>query len=150
MMTLKQTSDGESGEIARSVATDNLGNVIVTGLFSSEPITFGNSGINSVRGFNMFVAKLGSTPTGIADLQNSSDFIVYPNPGNGLFILKSQFKIKTIEVYTISGSRIYRQDPIKESRSVEIDISRYPAGIYMVNLFDGWKRYTEKIVKSED
>ena len=147
---IKQTSDGESGEIARSVATDPSGNVIVTGLFGSEPITFGNSGISSVRGFNMFVAKLGSTPTGIADLQNSSDLIVYPNPGTGHFILKSERRIKTIEVYTVSGSKIYTHNPTKERGSVEIDISSFPSGVYIVSLFDGKKRYSEKMVKSEN
>lgn len=147
---IKQTSDGESGEIARSVATDPLGNVLVSGLFSSEPITFGNSKINSVRGFNMFIAKLGSTPTGIADLPNSSDFIFYPNPGNGRFILQSKFEVKAIEIYNVSGSKIYTHNLIKKQGPEEIDISAFPSGIYMVSLFDGRKRYTGKLIKSED
>ena len=147
---IKQTSEGQSGENARSVEVDGVGNVFVSGAFRSEPIFFGSTELNSNRGFDLFVAKLGSTPTAISDVKNTSEFIIYPNPGNGNFILQSKFEVKAIEIYTISGSRIYARNLIKKQGSEEIDISAFPAGIYMVSLFDGKKRYTEKLIMRKD
>jgi len=147
---IKQTSEGQSGENARSVEVDGVGNVFVSGAFRSEPIFFGSTELNSNRGFDLFVAKLGSTPTAISDVKNTSECIIYPNPGNGNFILQSKFEVKAIEIYTISGSRIYARNLIKKKGSEEIDISAFPAGIYMVSLFDGKKRYTEKLIMRKD
>lgn len=100
---IKQTSEGKSGEIARSLITDNLGNVIITGLFSSEPLTFGTTALNSERGFNMFIARLGAASTGTEDLSNAGEFYIFPNPGDGQFTIKTDEIINSMEVYSISG-----------------------------------------------
>jgi hypothetical protein len=147
---IKQTSDGESGENARSVEVDGAGNVIVSGAFRSEPIFFGTSELNSNRGADLFVAKMGSAPTGITESENTREFIIYPNPGNGRYTLQTKFDIKTVEIYTISGSKIYARNLLKKQGPEEIDISSFPSGIYMLSLFDGRRRYTEKLIMRND
>ncbi len=147
---IKQTSDGESGENARSVEVDGAGNVMISGEFHSKPIFFGATELNSNRGFDLFVAKLGSKPTGIAGLKNTGEFVIYPNPGSGRFIIQSKFEVKAVEIFTVSGLKIYARNFIKNQGSEEIDISEFPSGIYMVSLFDGKKRYTEKLIIRKD
>lgn len=143
---IKQTADGKSGESAISVATDNTGNVIITGFFSSEPLTFGSTGLNSERGLNMFTAKLGSGTTRINEFTDNSGLSVYPNPGNGVFTLKAGGIIYSADVYTISGTKIYSlHKPIRQT-STEINLSGLKPGIYlMVANVDGLKQ-TQKLI----
>jgi hypothetical protein len=143
---IKQTSDGTSGESAVSVATDNSGNVIITGFFSSEPLTFGTTGLNSVRGFNMFVAKLGSAPTKSVDLSNSGEFNIYPNPGNGRFTLTSAGTIHSIDIYSISGVKVFNMNNINTQNNSEINLTSFSPGIYLLKANVSGKQYSRKII----
>lgn len=147
---VKQTSDGESGENARSVEVDGAGNVIISGTFRSEPIFFGATELNSNRGSDLFVAKLGSTATGITDLQNGSNLIVYPNPGNGQFTLKSNFNISRIEIYDLTGSKVFSKNLSGQRASEAINIEGAPSGIYFIRAFDGQISRTKKLIIRKD
>jgi hypothetical protein len=143
---IKQTSDGTSGESAVSVTTDNSGNVIITGFFSSEPLTFGTTGLNSVRGFNMFVAKLGSVPTASVDLSNSGEFNIYPNPGNGRFTLTSAGTIHSIDIYSISGVKVFNMNNINTQNNSEINLTSFSPGIYLLKANVSGKQYSRKLI----
>ncbi len=143
---IKQTSDGKSGEAARAVATDNSGNVIITGFFSSEPLTFGTSNLNSVRGFNMFIAKLGSVPTATVDLSNVGEFTIFPNPGNGQFTFRTDGIINSIDIYSISGEKVYSRNKIKQQMYERIDLSALSQGIYILKANVSGKQYSRKLV----
>ena len=143
---IKQTSDGASGESAVSVATDNSGNVLVTGFFGSEPIIFGTSSISSVRGFNMFVAKLGSVPTGTEDLSNAGEFNIFPNPGNGLFTLRTDRIINSVDVFSISGEKIYSHPNIKQPIYERINLSALSPGIYIMKANVEGRQYSRKLI----
>jgi len=143
---IKQTSDGKSGETARSVATDNSGNVIITGFFSSEPLTFGTTGLNSERGFNMFIAKLGSIPTATKDLSNTGKFIVYPNPGNGRFILTTAGTIHSIDIYSVSGAKVFNINNVNGQMITELNLTSLSPGIYLMKANIKDKQYTQKLI----
>jgi hypothetical protein len=143
---IKQTSDGKSGETARSVATDNSGNVIITGFFSSEPLTFGTTGLNSVRGFNMFIAKLGSVPTATKDLSKTGEFIVYPNPGNGRFILTTAGTIHSIDIYSVSGAKVFNINNVNGQMITELNLTSLSPGIYLMKANIKDKQYTQKLI----
>ncbi len=144
---IKQTADGKSGESAVSVATDNIGNVIITGFFSSEPLTFGSTGLNSERGFNMFTAKLGSGTTGISDVvADASGFSVYPNPGSGIFTLKTDGIIHSIDIYSISGGKVFSQTNINQSLYTKVNLSALTSGIYLIKANIEGKQYSRKLI----
>ncbi len=143
---IKQTADGKSGESAISVATDNSGNVIITGFFSSEPLTIGSTGLNSERGFNMFVAKLGSVPTATNDLSSIGEFIVYPNPGNGRFTLTTSGTIHSIDIYSISGVKVFNMNNINIQMNTEINLTSFSPGIYLLKANVSGKQYSRKII----
>lgn len=143
---IKQTSAGNSGETARSVATDNSGNVIITGFFSSDPLTFGTTGLNSVRGFNMFIAKLGSVPTAIVDLSNTGEFYIYPNPGNGRITLTAEGTIYSIDIYSISGVKVFNMNNINSVIITEINLTSFTPGIYLMKANIEGKQYSRKLI----
>jgi hypothetical protein len=70
-----QAGSGSNSEEAKDVATDNLGNVYITGTFESSSITFGSITLTATSGTNLFVVKYDAagtvqwakTATGIAE-----------------------------------------------------------------------------------
>lgn len=72
---------------------------------------------------------------------------LYPNPTKD--ILNIDFngtKFKTLEVYSIDKKIITRD--VSSLNIIEINLSQYPTGIYMVNLIDSsGKAYSNKVIK---
>jgi hypothetical protein len=86
--------------------------------------------------------------TGI-DNKNNIDFEVkvYPNPTiDKIVIVFPEIKDNvTITLTTINGKEIYNNNAI--SNYSEIDLKRYPKGVYVLNLFAKGKYKTVKIIK---
>ncbi|MGE8525536.1 T9SS type A sorting domain-containing protein [Chryseobacterium rhizosphaerae] len=73
---------------------------------------------------------------------------LYPNPTND--ILNIDFngnKFKTLEVYSIDAKKIITKE-VSSMNFVEVNLSQYPAGIYMITLIDSnGKTYPNKVIK---
>ncbi|MCD9619332.1 T9SS type A sorting domain-containing protein [Chryseobacterium gleum] len=73
---------------------------------------------------------------------------LYPNPTKD--ILNIDFngkKFKTLEVYSIDAKKIITKE-VSSLNTTEVNLSQYPAGIYMVTLIDSTgKKYPNKIIK---
>jgi hypothetical protein len=77
---------------------------------------------------------------GINDDEINSAIVIYPNPTSGLITIEGE-DIEVVEVFDISGKSIYKtviersgamtQSPIK---MLNIDLSTYSKGIYLVNV----------------
>ncbi|MHB8259379.1 MAG: T9SS type A sorting domain-containing protein [Bacteroidia bacterium] len=85
----------------------------------------------------------------IKQASGSNQVLVYPNPANDVLNLTiNQFdnlKKNNVEVYNMLGECIHRQ--IAASSNFQIDISSYPAGIYMVQITTDNFTETKRIVK---
>jgi hypothetical protein len=86
---------------------------------------------------NSILIRIPCIPTGpdveredIGDLDNSSDFLIYPNPGTGIFNIISNDG--ELFIYNSMGELIYTQN-IRYKNSI-IDISEFSNGVYFVNL----------------
>jgi PKD repeat protein len=55
--------------------------------------------------------------------------MVYPNPGEGIFIFKDNKNAKTVEVFNLTGVLI-----LSESNSKQINLSDFPKGIYFARI----------------
>ena len=75
------------------------------------------------------------------------EVVVYPNPTNGLlFMAESHLLIKSWEVYDMQGRRMHYQQPGYPVN--RIDISSYPAGMYLIRIMDSENHYhMQKITK---
>lgn len=76
-------------------------------------------------------------------------FIVTPNPTDGLI----QLTMKTdgacdVEILRMDGVRVLVQHDIApENNSIQIDLSAYPPGVYLISVNNNGKKFTQKIVR---
>ena len=76
-------------------------------------------------------------------------FIVTPNPTDGLI----QLTMKTdgacdVEILRMDGVRVLVQHDIApENNSLQIDLSAYPPGVYLISVNNNGKKFTQKIVR---
>jgi hypothetical protein len=82
-----------------------------------------------------------------AEKISSLGIIIYPNPGNGLFAVEindgSTIRPLRIAVYNLAGQSIIQNILLNEDR-ITMDISGYPAGLYLITVNDG---YNIKVLK---
>ena len=69
----------------------------------------------------------------------------FPNPTSGKLTIQSEREIKSINIYSITGAKVYSRP--KDQTSNEIDLSSYNNGIYVVVVNDGVKNHTLKVIK---
>lgn len=85
--------------------------------------------------------------TGVEEnVSGTEDFSIFPNPTNGIFLIKSNNGINEIKIYNVLGEKIYKIKDCKQMKSIEINLSYYPKGVYFVKINDNNKIYTQKIL----
>jgi hypothetical protein len=75
-----------------------------------------------------------------------SEFTFYPNPCKGKLTINSSNPLGAIEIYSITGNRIYSDNTIQQQTSNEIDLTGYAKGVYIVKMYSGTKYYTQKLI----
>ena len=88
------------------------------------------------------------TPLTSAEIMDKTLANLYPNPTSGKFIL--HFEIPgtySVTILTMSGKVLQCQ--IINDQINRMDISNYPAGIYLVMIDDGKQKSTMRVVKEE-
>jgi hypothetical protein len=147
--TAEQDTGSSGGGVLFSLNTDGTGFkslVRFTGKNGGTPTgaltlsvtgdtLFGTAG-GGTNGYGI-IYSLGPLPTGIDELNSSDETVrLYPNPNNGLFNLELPRVTKlSIQIYNMLGEQIFTNNyPILASRSISIDISNQPMGIYLYRL----------------
>ena len=74
-----------------------------------------------------------TAPSNVDEQGNNSDFIIYPNPTNGLFTIETQ-KSCVVSITNVIGQEIikYNHDGINP---LSVDLDGYEKGIYTVKLY---------------
>ena len=71
---------------------------------------------------------------------------IYPNPSSELLRIKSDFTITSLSLYTSTGSSIYRIQSLK-SNDVELNLSPYPTGLYLLQVETDKGTWIEKVIR---
>jgi hypothetical protein len=85
--------------------------------------------------------------------KQKSQLLVYPNPTTGEFIVKSsKLKVQSVKVFDIYGRMLKTGLPSvltdgTESRACYLDLSNFPAGIYLLKILTETETITQKIIK---
>ena len=111
------------------------------------------SGITGNFGTGTYIVKTDSmglvnSITGIAEINNTLQFDLFPNPSSGVFTVKVKGLPKSgsfLQVYNITSQLIYSCTLINGVAEL-IDLSSYPSGIYMAVLFINQNIASRKII----
>jgi hypothetical protein len=72
---------------------------------------------------------------------------IYPNPGNGVFILTVSSDEKAfIEVYNMNGKKVKSITTQRDKFNYEIDLTGFTKGVYLVNMASEGKQISKKII----
>ncbi len=136
---------GQSGvDAGTCAAIDTLGNLFLAGYFSSKTFSLGSTVLKNNAGPNssdFFIGRAGSKKVSISQL-SKPQFKVYPNPGNGNFVLQSAWMMDRVEITNCLGQSIY----ISNTRQVQTDIKLNEPGLYYLTVYFGTSRETVKIL----
>jgi Secretion system C-terminal sorting domain len=105
---------------------------------------------NAVSGSNsLALSGTGVTITGFNEPgQSSSDLDIYPNPGNGVYIVKSKMtRNKSIAITDMSGRAQYRILKSIDEQHHQLDIVDLPQGIYYLKIEEKGSVAVKRIVK---
>jgi len=76
-------------------------------------------------------------------MSESKDYVIYPNPSNGMIYIESDFNTERIIIYDAVGKLSF--DQLVNSRSVNIDTNLQP-GVYFVKIISENEHFVERLI----
>lgn len=118
-----------------------------TDVFSISKDELGNVWLGTTEGLLKFseYISLGSNSTRSLRVKKLSH--VFPNPTSGMFEISNIIPNTEIKIFNTAGKICKYQ--ITTSKSIVVDASRLPNGIYFVKTYSEYGAVTEKIIKRE-
>jgi hypothetical protein len=113
-------------------------------------------GAPPVKTKTVFIQSVNFSSSRIADLTDQSkSFKLYPNPAKSTTTVEFVSPTAgdyTLSVLSMSGVELYKEIivPVKGMMSVKLDVSRYPAGLYTVRLFNKLSSSEKKLMVGSD
>jgi hypothetical protein len=97
------------------------------------------------------VTQIYNSSVGLEKIPVSNSFLLLPNPSPGNFIIAFEKTIGkgNIEIFNTLGECVFTEDISNESGK-QINLKNIPQGIYFVNVSDGEKYHSQKIVIGKD
>lgn len=135
----------------RIVATGD-GGIAIAAVLGGDSLRVRNIFLPDSRFFDWFVVKSHPFLTGINTLQITSDQIsVYPNPSTGkfLYVLSSDMRNATINIYDIYGKKVFAENlKIISTNQVYELLFNASAGIYFINFSNQYSSHSIKVIVS--
>lgn len=72
--------------------------------------------------------------TNVTDYLYQQSVKIFPNPSKGLFIVQTDVKVTSVEVFNVAGQRIFTG--IINNNRTNIDLTQHPKGVYMYKLYN--------------
>ena len=81
---------------------------------------------------------------GVMEITGNDTFLVYPNPTNGVVTIKPEVGNDQliVSIYDFTGKKIFTGKNLRT-----IDLSRYPAGIYLMKIVKDEQVWQTKLIK---
>jgi hypothetical protein len=94
-----------------------------------------------------------SSPSPVDQFENESklDCSVYPNPNNGVFTVQIKSDLPrqgatTLILTDITGREVWSRKVSSDYRSITVQTSGLPPGLYLLNVMSGSKKYSDKLI----
>ena len=76
----------------------------------------------------------------------STEIEIFPNPNNGIFTVRSNSTIRTVKIYTLTGTLIVTENPLRKIFNLNFDAEN---GIYFAKIeLDNGRVISKKIIKN--
>lgn len=88
--------------------------------------------------------------SGVSELTRQTEISVYPNPSSDQFLIEIKSYVnlaRTITVYNANGALIFKQET--SGNRFQLDLSRYPSGIYNLVVQSGYTLCSKKLILSK-
>jgi len=109
------------------------------------------SGLSDYSGnaLSSFETQFSTTITSVDQIDNKSEFEVYPNPVKDILIIKSSITSEKYmyQVFNSNGAVVLTNSVFGQNSSEEIDLSKLSNGVYLFVIRTNTNIYTKKIVK---
>lgn len=79
------------------------------------------------------------------NLSGKGNFEIYPNPAKDVVTINGIKANQVVKLVNAEGRELVQK--ISTGQSITLDVSKYPAGMYLVLYFDGEKMQQQKIIK---
>lgn len=89
---------------------------------------------NKGDGIKIYAHSFTDAILGIKENKKSKFDLIYPNPVQNKFNLKSSETLKYLEIYDVSGKRIISSINRINSKEIVVNASFWPKGIYLLNI----------------
>lgn len=99
--------------------------------------------IDKINGKQVFRIKMHPKTNSFEEVENNSDFGVFPNPTADYIMFENDFKGKNYKIFNINGTTI-KHDLISVDK---IDISGFEPGVYIIVIGNGLNKYCSKFLK---
>ena len=86
--------------------------------------------------------------TGLEDAESDMTISIYPNPNTGKFNVNTKETMmgKTeVTLYNVLGAKVYNESINMHGKTAEIDAEGLPSGIYLLQLINNGKQYTQRV-----
>jgi len=101
--------------------------------------------------FGIFLVKTDSTgsanPYGIEEQKYPDGISVFPNPTSGLISIKSEFKIDSYELFSVTGISILKEGILNDRHLFTMDLGGIPSSIYFLKVFSEKGVIVKKIIR---
>jgi hypothetical protein len=140
---------GPDNGIASVLNGDSISYTANAGFVGSDVITYTvcDNGSPVLCDNAMVFIIVTPTPTGMEDTPALSKFIMYPNPSNGFVTVSIGTDLSStalIKVHDVFGKTVFESRA--KTGSINLNLSGYSPGIYLVSLEDDGTRTTKSLV----
>ena len=117
-----------------SESSFQIQNYSLTTWYMVKAVKIVESGCGKFLHPSIGISILGELPVQLTHVNETKELRIYPNPSNNYFHIKSNFSMKSIDVYTSIGTRVFHQD-LSNSECI-INSMNWDAGIYIIEILD--------------
>ena len=97
--------------------------------------------INGCRSLNALAVAVTVT-LGTENFNNNLRFSIYPNPVVEILNIAMKTELKSVEIYSVQGQKIF------SANAQKVDVSNFAAGIYLIRVEDiGGEFATQRFIK---
>ena len=117
-------------------------NPVDTDIVGTYTVTYNVADANSNNGLE--VTRTVNVESSLSVKDNPNNILkIYPNPTSDIVYIDGNYSQLKVVVYDILGKQV-----MNKSITKSIDISQLKKGVYILQLFDGAKLTTQRIIKN--